>query len=152
MITEQPEFVQFLVKAKQNTYASGAQPSSSARLGAHDLAFEEGPFRYGDSYFGGELFIGAEVVWQADVPVWAMNYYGRLLAEEAPEGLGEFLKEALCLVAPDTPYRGPRTYRRDPFEYRCLVVGKLHAFSGGEEIILGGTKIYELVFHGGLVR
>lgn len=35
----------------------------------------------GDSYLGGECFVGEEVVWLHDIPVWSMNYVGRVIGE-----------------------------------------------------------------------
>jgi hypothetical protein len=51
---------------------SGA-PSPSHHPGSHDLEFREAPFAYLDSYFGGSDFIGEEVVYYHDQPVWAEN-------------------------------------------------------------------------------
>ena len=71
----------FLVRAKRSTYASGIAPSGESRPGSFDLAYEEGEFRYLDSYFGGIDFIGEEAVWWKGTPVWGMNYYGWMLTE-----------------------------------------------------------------------
>jgi len=34
-----------------------------------------------DTYLGGTKFAGVEAVWKNDVPVWAMNYAGRVVGE-----------------------------------------------------------------------
>lgn len=69
----------FVVRAKAATYAGGGPRSLSYRPGSHDLQYHEAPFAYLDSHFGGADFIGQEVVFFEGRPVWAMNYYGRLL-------------------------------------------------------------------------
>ena len=69
----------FIVHAKAATYVGGGTRSLSYRPGSHDLQFHEGSFTYLDSYFGGADFIGQEVVYFEGQPVWAMNYYGRIL-------------------------------------------------------------------------
>jgi hypothetical protein len=72
----------FLVRAKAATYIGSGRESVSCRSGSNDLEFHEGAFHYLDSYFGGSDFIGEEVIYFEGKPVWAMNYYGRILAPE----------------------------------------------------------------------
>ena len=73
----------FIVRAKAATYVGSGAYSLSHRPASHDLEFHEGPFAYLDSYFGGSDFIGEEVVYYNEQPVWAMNYYGRLVEPAA---------------------------------------------------------------------
>jgi hypothetical protein len=146
------DFVPFLIKAKQATYASGRAPDASSRPNSHDLHFDEGDYRYIDTYLGGFHFIGEEAVWQKGIPVWGMNYYGKMLVDAIPDGFGEFLKAALLHVPSDIPYRGPEEYNEGDFSYRCRVNGKLERFIGEEEISFKGKPIYWLAFHGGETR
>ncbi len=89
----------FVVHAKAATYVGGGTRSLSYRPGSHDLQFHEGSFSYLDSYFGGADFIGQEVVYFEGRPVWAMNYYGRILeparieAQEAGQVIQHSLSE-----------------------------------------------------------
>ncbi len=69
----------FIVRAKAAAYVGQGPKSLSYRPGSHDLQFHDGDFSYLDSYFGGTDFIGQEVVYFRGKPVWAMNYYGRIL-------------------------------------------------------------------------
>ena len=69
----------FIVRAKAATYIGGGARSLSRRPGSHDLEYHEGVLSYLDSYFGGSNFIGQEVVFFDNQPVWAMKYYGRVL-------------------------------------------------------------------------
>jgi len=69
----------FIVRAKAAAYVGDGEHISPCRPGSHDLRFEEGKWAYHDSYFGGSDFIGEEVVYFEGTPVWAMNYYGRIL-------------------------------------------------------------------------
>jgi hypothetical protein len=64
----------FIVKAKAATYVGDGAKSPSCRPGSHDLQFQDGDFAYLDRYF-----VGEEVVYYKDNPVWAMNYYDRVL-------------------------------------------------------------------------
>jgi hypothetical protein len=146
------DFVPFLIRAKQATYASGISPSASSRTGSHDLPYAEGEYAYLDTYLGGFKFVGEEAVWKAGKPVWGMNYYGWMVSTSIPVGFSEFLKKALRHVPEDAPYRGPEEYSEGDFKYGCGSEGDLTRFSGEEWIELNGKVIYELVFHGGEIR
>lgn len=91
----------FIVEAKAVSYVSG-QPSTAAptRTGAHDISYQRGAFSYLDSYFGGTDFLGQEVVWKDGAPIWAMNYYGRILDPERFDGerAGTVIKQALSAL------------------------------------------------------
>jgi hypothetical protein len=143
------DFVTFLIRAKQQTYASGRAPDQSSRPLSHDLHYDEGEYIYIDSYLGGFHFIGEEAVWSEGKAIWGMNYYGKMLVETIPAGFGEFLKAALMRLPRDTPYRGPEDYSEGDFTYHCRVTGTLERFLGEEEISFKGEPIYWLAFHGG---
>jgi len=72
----------FIVLAKSQTYVGSGEFSESCRPASNDVVFKKGKWSYLDSYFGGTDFIGQEVVWNSGNPVWAMNYYGRILLPE----------------------------------------------------------------------
>jgi len=67
------ELEKFIVRAKAATYV-GNGPRVFPSTASHDLEYHEGSFAYLDSYFGGTDFIGEEVVYYNQEPVWAMNY------------------------------------------------------------------------------
>ena len=138
--------VDFLVRAKQATYAGGRGETASSRPGSHDLQYKEGPLKYIDSYLGGAKFAGEEGLWRDEVPFWSMNYIGRVLS---PMFSGDFLKEALMLVPDEYPFRGPAKYRNGDYSYSCSVKGDFHWFYGYEEIYHIDIKVYECAFHGG---
>jgi len=80
-----------------------------------------------------------------------MNYYGKMLCPEIPEGFSPFLKKALLLVPADKPYRGPTEYADGGFVYQCNVTGDPDWFKGEEVIFHEGKPVYRLDFHGGEV-
>ena len=145
-------FIQFLMRAKHNTYASGKPPTASSRPNSHDLEFSEGKYQYIDTYLGGFHFIGEEAVWEDGIPCWGMNYYGKMLVEKIPGGFGEFLKAAMMRVPEETPFRGPASYQEGEFIYHCSQTGSLATFQGSEEISFQNAVIYRLFFHGGEIR
>jgi hypothetical protein len=144
----------FIVKAKAATYAGSGAPSESSRPGSIDLCFEEGDFSYRDSYLGGADFIGEEAVWFRGEPVWAMNYYGyilepgRLSAEES----GKVLKESLTALYREGRFLGGYRQQMALGLYVDTNEGDLTRFHGLEWTERGGERLYELRYHGGLIR
>ena len=144
----------FIVRAKAATYVGGGARSLSYRPGSHDLQFHEGAFSYLDSYFGGSDFLGQEVVYYDGKPVWAMNYYGRIVepslitAEEA----GRIIQESLSRLYEEGRFLGGFEHETEHGTYVDTSEGDVASFSGTEWIARGGIRVYELVYHGGLIR
>lgn len=141
--------IEFLLKAKSNTYAAKAAETAPSRPNSHDLRYEDGEFLYIDTYLGGEKFAGEEAVWENSVPVWSMNYVGRVIADGFS---GDFLKDALLRVPKDKPYRGPEEYRDGEYVYRSEVEGTFEWYNGYEEILKNGVRVYECRYHGGIIK
>lgn len=140
--------IDFLIHAKKVTYAGKGVETKSSRPNSHDLNYQDGVLRYIDTYLGGHQFAGEEALWDNNTPFWAMNYCGRVLSDEFE---GNFLKEALLNVPEDMPFRGPLKFKNGNFEYRCAVNGDFEWFNGIEEIFKDGKKVYDCLFHGGLI-
>ena len=144
----------FIVRAKAATYVGGGAKSLSYRPGSHDLQFHEGAFSYLDSYFGGSDFLGQEVVYYERQPVWVMNYYGRILepalitAAEA----GQIIQESLSRMYEEGRFLGGFEHATRNGTYVDTSEGTVTSFTGTEYIVREGVRVYELVYHGGLVR
>ncbi len=143
------EIIDFLIRAKKATYAGKGGEDKSSRPNSHDLSYIEGELLYIDTYLGGAKFSGEEALWDKNMPFWSMNYVGRIIAEGFS---GDFLKEALMNVPEDKPFRGPEKFESSAYTYECSVDGDIEWFKGYEAIYFGGKKIYECLFHGGLVE
>lgn len=146
---ERSQLVSFLLVAKANTYAAKAGECAPSRPASHDLRYESGDYLYIDTYLGGEKFVGEEAVWIKGVPVYSMNYVGRVVNAGFE---GDFLKEALKLVPADKPYRGPGYYAAGDYSYHCKVDGDIDWYQGYEDIYCRDTLVYECYFHGGAVK
>jgi hypothetical protein len=144
----------FIVKAKAATYVGGGARSPSCRPGSHDLEFHEGAFSYLDSYFGGTDFIGQEVAYHDDEPVWAMNYYGRILepAMITAAEAGRIIQESLSKMYEEGRFLGGFEHDTGNGLYVDISEGNVASFTGREWITRGGVKVYELIYHGGLVK
>ena len=144
----------FIVKAKAATYVGGGARSPPCRPGSHDLEFHEGAFSYLDSYFGETDFIGQEVVYYDDEPVWAMNYYGRILepAMITAEEAGRIIQESLSKMYEEGRFLGGFEHDTGNGVYVDTSAGDVASFTGREWITRGGVRVYELIYHGGLVK
>lgn len=143
------EVIDFLRRAKKSTYAGKGAETTSSRPSSHDLQYEENNFKYIDTYLGGKTFTGEEALWSNDLPLWSMNYIGRIIGDGFS---GEFLRECLLLVPKEYPYRGPLVHQNGEYKYHCIVNGEFDWFNGYEEIFCNDIKVYECIFHGGCIK
>ncbi len=144
----------FLNDANRSTYANKDAPKvASSRLKSEDYHFEKDNLIYHDTYFGGRDFIGGEVVYQDNVPVWGMNYYGYVLIPSVNEkDVYKFLREALMQEYADIiPVRGPKNYENGNLRYVNFIDGTLGRFVGKEEIYNGNELWYRADYHGGFI-
>jgi len=149
------ELADFLNETNKSNYANKDAPKvAPSRLKSEDYHFEKGDLMYHDTYFGGRDFIGEEIVYKNQKPVWGANYFGFVLVDEVSEkDVYDFLRQALMQDYDDIiPVRGPSNFSADDKEYRFTVNGDLANFSGTEEILFGGKVAYRCFVHGGFIR
>lgn len=155
------EILDFLIRAKKNTYANGnAAKVNSSRLGSKDYHYEETINNkkncYHDTYFGGEKYIGSEVVYIDDKPIWAMNYNGYSVVENlSEEAMDNALRPALMQVGVDNsvlPVRGPSKFVNGEYKYTFEQSGTMENFTGLERIYKNDVLIYELHCAGGIIK
>jgi hypothetical protein len=144
----------FIVKAKAATYVGSGEESPASRSASHDLQFRAGDFLYLDSYFGGADFIGEEVVYYKDAPVWAMNYYGRILEPDKIEAAeaGQIIKQSLSAMYREGRFLGGFEHDTGDGVYVDTSEGDVASFKGEEWIMREDVRVYELIYHGGLIK
>ncbi|KQV63787.1 DUF5680 domain-containing protein [Rhizobium sp. Root1220] len=144
----------FILEAKRATYVGGGSASHACRRASHDIRYECGPWSYLDSYFGGTDFLGQEVVWKNDDPVWAMNYYGRILDQELIDGAiaGTVIQEALSALYRLGRFLGAFEYVVRQYRYVDNSNESVEGFVGIERIYVEAKEVYRLDYHGGLVK
>lgn len=148
------ELNNFIVRAKAATYVGDGEHVAPCRMGSHDLSFSDNDWTYHDSYFGGTDFIGEEVVYFKEKPVWAMNYYGRILRDDlltAAEA-GQMIKASLSRMYKENRFLGGFEHMQNDLTYVDTSEGSADHFHGRESIRRGTDLAYELVYHGGLIR
>ena len=143
----------FLESAKFSTYALSGEGGENLLLdGSKEFEFREEEIKYRDRYFGFNPFVGQEVVFQNGKIVWGMNYYGEVISKSIPpKQIYQFLQEALKKIPNDKPFRGPRRFKKDNFQYLNKIKGTLEKFEGEEKIFYKGKLAYGLVYHGGII-
>ncbi len=139
----------FFFNAKINTYASsGERREKILPDGSKEFEFKEGEFRDILVF----PFIGKEVVWYKERAIWGMNYYGKIISGIIPpKQIYQFLQEVLRKIPKDKPFRGPRKFKKDNFQYLNKVKGKIEKFEGEEKIFYKDKLVYRLIYHGGIV-
>src|SRR5512138_3093761 len=144
----------FIVRAKAATYVGDGEHVAACRLGSHDLRFVDGDWAYLDSYFGGTDFIGEEVVHFGEKPVWAMNYYGRILRADllTAAQAGQMIKASLSRMYQEGRFLGGFEHAENDLTYVDASEGSVESFHGREFIRRGQEIAYELVYHGGLIK
>ncbi len=148
------ELTRFIVRAKAATYVGSGHKNLSRRPDSHDLEYQDAPFAYLDSYFGGSDFIGQEVVYHDLQAVWAMNYYGYILRPDLIEAAqaGQIIKASLSTLYGEGRFLGGFGHPVGAFVYTDTNEGDAAHFQGKEWISTGGVRVYELVYHGGLIK
>jgi len=149
------ELADFLHKANRNTYANkDASKATPSRLKSEDYHFEKDGLIYHDTYFGTRDFIGDEIVYKDQKPVWGANYFGFVLADDVGEkDVYDFLRKALVQDYDDIiPVRGPAKFSDGEWSYQFSVNGGLENFAGQEEILLNKKVVYRCLIHGGFIR
>ena len=157
MYPEIKTLTDFLTRAHHATYANVSSLKVTAlRPGSKDYEFTEGDLQYHDTYFGGKKFIGAEVVYFKEKPVWGMNYYGRGLLAEMPESYFDAVLRPALMETPweKLPVRGPEHFTGGDFTYTMSFVteGNIELFSACEKIFLKEDLIFENFVHGGWIE
>ena len=144
----------FIVRAKAATYVGGGVHAAPCRPGSRDLRFEDRPFAYLDSYFGGADFLGEEVVYHEGKPVWAMNYYGRILEPGliGAAQAGQVIQASLSAMYLEGRFLGGFQCPVGDFTYFDTSEGDVTSFIGREWITRGDVHVYELLYHGGLIK
>ncbi len=144
----------FIVRAKAATYVGSGQKLLPYRLGSHDLQFIDGEWAYHDSYLGESDFIGEEIVYYQRQVVWGMNYFGYILQPDriTSAQAGAVIKVSLIRLYQEGRFLGGFEHTIDDLRYVDTNEGDFQLFHGQEWIEREAQIVYELRYHGGLVK
>jgi hypothetical protein len=158
---DKKSLLKFIAKAHKNTYAAPKDIRSKYEckipiLTEHkDYDFVDNNWRYHDSYAGSEWAPGREVVFFRDLPIWCMSYQGRVienLSREFVEKTFEFLKLALQNFDSNTPFRGPKQFKKGDYEYTFKFIGDYRYFTGREAVKYKGQEVFFQDIMGTLIK
>jgi hypothetical protein len=144
----------FIIRAKAATYVGGGQHLLPYRLGSQDLQFFDGDWAYHDSYVGDSDFMGEEIIYYQRQVVWGMNYFGYILQPDqiTSAQAGHVIKVSLTQMYQEGRFLGGCEHTVDEYRYVDTSVGNFQLFHGKEWIERDGQIVYELLYHGGLIK
>lgn len=144
------DIIEFICEAKKSVYTSTKQYLSSPLTpNSNDLLYKDRELLYINSRLGSESFSGQETVWKNELPVWSLVYFGRSTSHNLS---WDFLKEALALASPTSPYRGPGEHSNKDYSYKSSSSGDFTWFQGEEFMFYKNKKVYECIFSGGIIK
>ena len=147
--------IDFILKAKIAGYATGGE-GNKRKFDDGSVGFEivSDGYRYFDRYNGFNPFVGSEYVYGSEnTLIWQLNYFGEVLPSNTDsKAIYSFLKDAMQLITPEYPFRGPNTLEKLNLRYENIQNGSLERFHGVESIYEDNVRIYVLYYHGGLLH
>lgn len=149
---DENELKAFLFDSNAQGYAKGEVRTWTKEAdGSLTIAYERGPWRMHDNFFGGEPYAGREVVFHEGKPAWILVYYGWVAESEDADATYAVLKRALAQMPPDHPFRGPAAYREGGLTYTNVWEGDIGRVHGRETISGDGRLLYQADYVGGWV-
>ena len=143
------ELKKFITEARRKTYAGeGGSVESPLLNGSHQLEYKKDKYFYRDIFFAGQKnFIGQEVVYLNNNPIWSMVYSG----SAEPEGITPFLKKSLTVLSEKCRFGEKCELKENNLLYKDNGQGTLERFGGEEQISKQKKEVYKLNYHGGLI-
>jgi len=150
---DKEKLLQFLLRARTKTYAGGGGKVLPLLSGSDQLEFKEDDWFYRDVYFTGNgIFMGLEVVYFQDNPVWSMCYYGnfRKLSEEE---IDRVLRKALLENWQTARLWKHVEWESENYKYVCMpdYEGSIDEMAGSEKIFKEGQGVYFFYYAGGFI-
>ncbi len=148
------DLINFILLAKKASYVGGGKTLLPYRLGSHDLQFFADDWAYHDSYLGESDFIGEEAVYFRGKVMWGMNYFGQILHPEkiTSAQAGSIIQQSLSTMYQSGRFLGGFKYTVGEFTYTDTNDGDPLYFTGREWIVFKDEMVYQLVYHGGLIK
>ncbi|MDD3734962.1 MAG: DUF5680 domain-containing protein [Candidatus Pacebacteria bacterium] len=147
------KLLQFLLEARTKTYAGGGGKVKPVFKGSTQREYRKGSWFYRDVYYTGKnKFMGLEVVYYLNKPVWSMSYYGsfKRLTEK---GIDKILREALLKNWRTTRIWKKIKWQKADYQYICQpdFEGSIDELAGTEKIFKQKKEIYTFFYAGGLL-
>ncbi len=139
----------FIIEARRRFFADEIMLTYNPRLkGSKEFEYQKDDWTYHNICFCGKNnFIGQELIYYNNNPVWIFQYFGNPLEKKAEI----FLKQTLFNLAGQCRFGGKYELTQKDFCYKDKGSGDIKRFCGEEKIFFGEKEIYKLKYQGGLV-
>ena len=145
------KLLEFFLKARTKTYASGGGKVIPVFPELHQLEFSEGEWLYRDIYnMGNGIFMGLETAYFQNKPVLSVSYLGNF-SKMTEEEADKILREALMEKWDRTRLWYKTELEKNNYRYVCDGSGSINEFFGTEKIFNEKSEIYHLYFAGALI-
>ena len=150
---DKQKLLQFLLKARTQTYAGNKGKVESLLNGSKQLEYKEEDWLYRDIYYiGNGIFMGLEVIHIQDKPVWSMCYYGNF-KKMTEEETDKILRGALMDKWQEARLWKKVEWEKDEFKYICEpdFEGSIDEMAGLEKILKGDEIVYTFFYGGAII-
>ena len=147
------KLLKFLLKARTKTYAGEEGKVKPVFKGSKQLEYREGDWFYRDVYYSEKrIFMGIEVVYYKNNPVFAMSYYGSFRGMREKE-IDKILRKALTEKWQTTRIWKKVEWEKGDYKYVCQpdFEGSIEEMAGSETIFKKGKEVYKFFYAGGLI-
>lgn len=142
---------QFIISARQNTYASGMK-AKIINSGKTYIIKQEN-LEYHDTYFDQhQYFQGQEVIFENNQPVWSMSYRGAATKEGNPAEIFKILQKFIKKYADIVRFGNEFETDEGEFKYICLAKGDFSEFGGEEKIYQKDKLVHWMKYLGGIIK
>lgn len=139
----------FIVYARQNTYASGQEAEVIDGFDTYVVTNDEGDLEYSDRYKGTDRFFhGTEVLKKNGVIIWMMSYHGELKEGYDPDIIFPVLQKFILKHAKATRFDMEIEDHDDVYGYFCEGGGESNFFCGTEQVLVFDDTAHTMDYFG----
>jgi len=146
----------FLLRARAQTWAGGAEPTRTTPRGEKQYEYSEGALVYRDTFMtGDDSFFGQETLYESEQPIWNILYAGQVhkagVKGPGVKAVYAFLQRAVRATVTDNRLGREANHAEGEWAYADL--GEIHGnkFWGSEWVSFGGKEVYRLKYCGGWI-
>lgn len=141
----------FLIFARQNTYASGKKPEKIANGNVYIV--KKGNLEYRDTYFDQDRFFqGQEIIFDDDKPIWSTSYRGAAVGGFDPKEVFGYLQKIIRNHADRVRLPGKKEFSRGVWHYVDICNGDYGEFFGEENIYKNDRLAHWMKYFGGKIK
>ncbi|AKM82492.1 TPA: hypothetical protein DD449_01930 [Candidatus Berkelbacteria bacterium] len=141
----------FLIKSRQSTYASGIKPKIID--GANVYTIKDGDLEYRDVYYDQHLFFqGQEVLIKNGAPIWSMSYRGAAIEDFDPGEVFTVLQKLIKENADKVRFGDFFEKSEGGYNYVSKGEGNSDEFKGREEMYQNKKLAHWMEYFAGTIK